>query len=111
MNSTMAWKKVIGVRAQKFQSYKQLIVENLNLNHNQASSVLSKNTHILDIPKERIIRNCAICQHHGVHFDNVDDSSCQFLEMTKEQLENTIAILKEMGAQYINTCILNRYFI
>ncbi|XP_044581413.1 transcription termination factor 5, mitochondrial isoform X2 [Cotesia glomerata] len=27
--------------------------------------------------------------------------------MTKEQLENTIAILKEMGAQYINTCILN----
>lgn len=58
----MAWKKVIGVRGKKFQSYKQLIVENLNLNHNQASSVLSKNTHILDIPKERIIRNCEICQ-------------------------------------------------
>ncbi|XP_057328256.1 transcription termination factor 5, mitochondrial isoform X2 [Microplitis mediator] len=106
LNSTIAWKQPMTGKSQKFKTYKQLLINNMSLDSDQATSLLNKNTNIFEIPIEKIIKNCLVCRYHNVDFQNAERTDCRFLELSEDELENKIIILEEMGAKFIDTLML-----
>uniref|UniRef100_A0A0C9RB16 Uncharacterized protein n=1 Tax=Fopius arisanus TaxID=64838 RepID=A0A0C9RB16_9HYME len=100
------WKNSLtGYYSTDFRIYKQLVAEKLGVDREHAAMLLRSNRRVIGIPEERITKNCHICQVEEVDF-NTSIRDIKFLELSEEDLINRILLLKEMGAQYINTAML-----
>lgn len=62
-SNLLPWgESITGYYSSDFKIYKQLMVDNLGVNRERADVLLRNNLHVMGIERERIIKNCRICQ-------------------------------------------------